>query len=141
MLWGPVAVGTGLGIAGFLMRPTRFGVTLGVVGSAFAGTLLVVGGGLGIGPGGNLLIGTELRWVWRICIVCIGLVIGLAGPALLGTHADDHSLDFRALRRAILLSGAVLGVLILLLTPGPFVGKVMAGMGSWLGSLVWVVGL
>ena len=60
---------------------------------------------------------------------------------LLKAGAEDHSLDFRAIRRDYLLSALVLGALILLLGPGPMLGKAMTGAGSWLGSLFWVVGL
>ena len=141
ILWGPVVVGALCAVAGLVMAPSRFVLTLGLVGTTFAATLLVVGGGLGIGPAGTLLIGTDLRWIWRTCVVAAGLVLGLAGAVLLRTRAEDHAVDFPRLRREILLAGAGTGALILLLAPGPFLGKVIAGFGSWLGGLVWIVGL
>ena len=141
ILWGPIVAGILLGIPAVLARPSRWGIALGIVGTTFAGTLLVVGGGLGIGPAGTLLIGTDLRWIWRFCVVMGGLTTGLVGPLLLRTTAEDHHLDFRAIRRDMLVTGALLGALILLLAPGPFLGKLMAGVGSWLGSMVWIVGL
>lgn len=141
ILWGPVIAGTLCALVGLLLSPSRFVLSLGIVGATFAATLLVVGGGLGIGPAGTLLIGTDLRWIWRTCVVAAGLVLGLAGAVLLRTRAEDHAVEFPKLRRELLLAGAGTGVLILLLSPGPFLGKLMAGFGSWLGSLVWMVGL
>ena len=141
ILWAPIIAGVLMGIAALLLRPSRWGITLGIVGTTFAGTLLVVGGGLGIGPSGTLLLGTDLRWIWRFCVVLAGLTIALVGPLLLRTEAEDQKLDFKSLRREILLTGMVLGALILLLAPGPLLGKVMAGVGSWLGSMVWIVGI
>ena len=141
ILWAPIVAGILMGIAGILLRPSRWGIALGLVGSTFAGTLLIAGGGLGIGPAGTLLLGTDLRWIWRFCVVAGGLAVGFVGPLLLRTEAEDHQLDFKSLRRQILLTGLVLGALILVFAPGPILGKVMAGVGSWLGSLVWVLGL
>ena len=141
ILWGPVIVGALCAVAGLVMAPSRFVLALGLVGATFAATLLVVGGGLGIGPAGTLLIGTDLRWIWRTCVVAAGLVLGLAGAVFLRTRAEDHAVDFPKLRKEILLAGAGAGVLILLLAPGPFIGKVIAGFGSWLGGLVWMVAL
>ena len=141
ILWGPVIVGSLCMVAGLVMAPSRFVLALGLVGATFAATLLVLGGGFGIGPAGTLLIGTDLRWIWRTCVVGAGLVLGLAGAVLLRTRAEDHAVDFPTLRREILLTGVGAGVLILLLAPGPFLGKVIAGFGSWLGGLVWLVAL
>jgi hypothetical protein len=141
LTWSPVVTGTLLAALGLARGQRRFFVALGIVGATFAATELLLGGALGIGPGSALLIGVELKWVWKICLVAGGLAVGLVGTQLLKAQADDHSLDFMAIRRDLLLSGALLGALILLLAPGPLLGKVMTGAGSWLGSLVWVVGL
>ena len=121
--------------------PTRFLTALGIAGATFAGTLLLAGGVLGIGPGSLLLVGTELKWVLKLSLAAGGLAVGLVGPMLLKAKAEDHSIDFPALRRDYLISAVLLGALILLLGPGPILGKVMTGAGSWLGSLFWVVGL
>ena len=86
-------------------------------------------------------MGTELKWVLKLSLAAGGLAVGLVGPMLLKAKAEDHSIDFPALRRDYLISAVLLGALILLLGPGPILGKVMTGAGSWLGSLFWVVGL
>ena len=141
ILWGPIVAGLLMWGAGMVLRPSRGAIALGVVGSTYAATLLVAGGGLGIGPGGMLLTGTDIRWVWRICVITGGLAIGLAGPLILGTRADDLPGGQASVRRVLLLSGAALGAMLLLFGPGPILGKVMAGIGSWLGSLLWMSGL
>ncbi|HWA41213.1 MAG TPA: hypothetical protein VG712_06340 [Gemmatimonadales bacterium] len=141
IIWSPVVIGILFGALALLRRPSRLGLTLGLVGTAIAATLLALGGGLGVGPGATLLVGTELRWVWKICIIAGGLAIGLVGPLLIKTLAEDHEIPVAPLKRGILSASAVLGALILLLAPGALLGKVMAGMGSWLGSLVWLVAL
>ena len=141
IVWSPVVVGILLGALALLRRPTRFGLTLGLVGTTIAATLLVLGGGIGIGPGATLLVGTELRWVWKLCIIAGGLAVGLVGPLLIKTLAEDHEIPVPPLKRSILLASAALGALILLAAPGPLVGKAMSGMGSWLGSVVWLAAL
>ena len=141
IVWSPVIAGLVLGALALLRRPTRFGLTLGLVGTAIAATLLVLGGGLGIGPGATLLVGTELRWVWKICIIAGGLAIGLVGPLLIKTLTEDHEIAIPPLKGSILLASGVLGALISLAAPGPLVGKVMSGIGSWLGSVVWLAAL
>ena len=141
LLLAPIIAALTCGVAGLLLRPTRASVALGMIGFTFAGTELVLGGGLGVGPAGQILIGTDLRWVWRICAVAIGLVIALTGAVFVRTHGEDHEVQFAPIRRDLLLTGVIVGALILCLSPGPMLGKVMSGVGSWLGSLVWVVGL
>lgn len=141
IVWSPVVVGVILGALALLRRPTRFGLALGLVGTTIAASLLVLGGGLGIGPGSTLLVGTELRWVWKLCIIAAGLLVGLAGPLLLKTLGEDHQIAIPPLKRDIFLTSALLGLLILFFAPGPLLGKAMAGMGSWLGSLVWLAAL
>lgn len=141
IVWSPVVVGVVLGALALLRRPSRVGLTLGLVGTAIAATLLALGGGLGVGPGATLLVGTELQWVWKLCIIAAGLLVGLTGPLLIKTLAEDHEIPIPPLKRHIFLTSALLGALILLLAPGPLLGKVMAGMGSWLGSLVWLAAL
>ena len=141
ILWAPIIVGAGMGILGMVLRPTRLVLAAGLVGSTVAATFLVVGGGLGIGPAGTILLGTDLRWIWRLCLVGAGLLAGLLVPVLLRTRAEDHQVDFGSIRRELLLSGALFGALILAFAPGPLLGKVLSAIGSWLGSLVWIVGL
>ncbi len=141
IIWSPVVVGVIFGALALLRRPTRSGLTLGLVGTAIAATLLALGGGLGVGPGSTLLVGTELQWVWKLCIIAAGLLVGLAGPLLIKTLAEDHQIPIPPLKRGIFVTSALLGALILLFAPGPLLGKVMAGMGSWLGSLVWLAAL
>ncbi|HVX88043.1 MAG TPA: hypothetical protein VG940_03885 [Gemmatimonadales bacterium] len=141
IVWSPVVMGVVLGALALLRRPTRLGLTLGLVGSSIAATLLTLGGGLGIGPGATLLVGTELRWVWKICIIAAGLAVGLVGPLMIKTLAEDHEIAVPPLKHSILLTSAVLGALILLLAPGPMLGKAMSGAGSWLGSMVWLLAL
>ncbi len=141
ILWSPVVAGILLAILPDRFPPTRFLTALGIAGTTLAGTMLLAGGVLGIGPGSLLLVGTELQWVWKICLAAGGLTVGLVGPMLLKARAEDHSLDFPALRREYLISAVILGALILLLGPGPILGKITTGAGSWLGSLFWVVGL
>jgi hypothetical protein len=141
IIWSPVVVGVILGALALLRRPSRLGLTLGFVGTTIAATLLALGGGLGVGPGSTLLVGTELQWVWKLCIIAAGLLIGLAGPLLIKTLGEDHQIAIPPLKRDIFLASAVLGALILLFAPGPLLGKVTAGMGSWLGSLVWLAAL
>lgn len=139
IIWSPVVTGIVLGALALLRKPTRFGLTLGLVGSSIAATLLTLGGGLGIGPGATLLVGTELRWVWKLCIIAGGLAVGLVGPLMIKTLAEDHEISVPPLKRSILLASAVLGALILLLAPGAPLGKVMSGAGSWMGSVVWLL--
>lgn len=141
IVWSPVVCGILLGTLALHRRPTRFSIALGLAATTLAATLLVVGGGLGIGPGTTLLVGTELRWVWKLCIVAGGLAVGLVGPVLIKTRGEDHEIDIPALKRNILLGAALLGALLLVLAPGPMLGKAMSGAGSWLGSLVWLVAL
>lgn len=141
IVWSPVLTGLLLTALALKLPPSRVSTTLGIAGAALAGTMLVAGGLLGIGPGSTLLVGTELRWVWKLCAGAGGLAVGLVGTFLIRARAEDHALDFPALKRDILISGVVLGVVILLAAPGPLLGKTMTGVGSWLGSLVWVLGL
>lgn len=141
ILWAPIVVGATVGILGVTLRPTRLILSAGLVGSTLAATFLVVGGGLGIGPAGTILLGTDLRWIWRLCLVGAGLVAGFLVPVLLRTRAEDHQVDFASIRRELLMSGAIFGAIILAFAPGPLLGKVLSAIGSWLGSLVWIVGL
>lgn len=141
LMWSPVLTGIVFALLALKLPASRFVSALGVVGATFAATLLVAGASLGIGPGSTLLVGTELRWVWKLCTAAGGLLIGLVGPMLIKARVEDHDLDFPGLRRDILVIGAVLGAGILVAGPGPFLGKLMTGTGSWLGSLVWVLGL
>lgn len=141
ILWAPIIAGVGLGLLGMLLRPTRLLLATGLVGCTVAATFLVVGGGLGIGPAGTILLGTDLRWIWRLCLVAAGLVSGLLIPVLLRTRAEEHAIDFRALRTELLLSGVLFGALLVAFGPGPLLGKILAAIGSWLGSLVWIVGV
>lgn len=141
IIWSPVAVGVILGAVALLRRPSPLGLTFGFVGTTVAATLLVLGGGLGVGPGSTLLVGTELQWVWKLCLIAAGLLVGLAGPLLIKTLGEDHQVAIPPLKRDIFMASALLGALILFLAPGPLLGKVMTGMGSWLGSLVWLAAL
>lgn len=141
IVWSPIVAGLLLGALSLFRHPTRFRLTLGFVGTTIAASLLVLGGGLGIGPGSMLLVGTELRWIWKICIIAGGLAVGLVLPVILKSLAEDHQIPIAPLKRDLFLSSALLGALILLLAPGPLLGKGMAGMGSWLGSLVWLAAL
>jgi hypothetical protein len=141
ILWSPVVTGILLAITASRLGPSPFRTSLGLAGATVAATLLLAGGVLGIGPGSLLLVGTDLRWIGKLCVAAGGLTVGLVGPMLLKADAEDHSLDLRAIRRDYLLTGVLLGALILLLGPGAILGKVMTGAGSWLGSLFWVVGL
>ena len=141
IVWSPVVTGILLAILADLLTPNRFLTALGIAGATTAATMLLAGGVLGIGPGSLLLVGTDLRWIWKLCLAAGGLTVGLVGPMLLKAKAEDHSIDFPALRRGYLVGGLILGAVILLLGPGPILGKVMTGAGSWLGSLVWVAGL
>ena len=141
IVWSPVVLGVVLGALALLRRPSRLTLTFGFVGTTIAATLLVLGGGLGVGPGATLLVGTELQWVWKLCLIAAGLLVGLAGPLLIKTLGEDHQIAIPPLKRALFLTSALLGALILLFAPGPLLGKVMSGMGSWLGSLVWLAAL
>lgn len=141
LILAPIVAALGTGVLALFLRPSRVAIALGILGFTFAGTELVIGGGLGIGPAGQVLIGTEWRWIWRICVVAVGLLLALVGAIFVRTHGEDHQVPFPPIRRDLLLSGLVIGALILLLSPGPMLGKVMTGFGSWLGSLVWVAGL
>src|SRR5690242_19244373 len=73
LILAPIVAALTAGVVALLIRPTPSTIALGILGFLFAGTELVIGGGLGIGPASKLLIGTEWRWVWRICAVALGL--------------------------------------------------------------------
>jgi hypothetical protein len=141
IIWSPLLTGLLLVLLALKRRPTSFLVALGLVGATVAGTLLVAGAGLGIGPGATLLVGTELRWVWKLCAVAGGIAVGLVGSFLIRARAEDQELDFAAIKRDLLLAGGLLGMILLLAAPGPLLGKAMTGAGSWLGSLVWVLAM
>ena len=141
IVWSPVVVGLLFALVGGKFTAWPFLISAGILGSTLAGTLMLAGGALGIGPGSTLLLGTELRWVWKLTIGLVGLAVGLVGPLLLKAHAEDHSLDFAAIRKGIVVAGLGIGALILLFGPGPILGRAITGGGSWLGSLIWILAL
>ena len=141
ILWSPVLCGVLFFLTAARRRTHPFLLALGLVGVTYAATLLTVGGVLGIGPGGMLLVGTELKWVWKTTLAAAGLALGTMGPLWLKTAAEDHEVPVAPIKRQLLVTAALTGALILLLAPGPVLGKVMTGAGSWLGSLVWLVAL
>ncbi len=141
LIWSPVLAGILIATLGFFLRPTPFTSAIAITGATLAGTLLLAGGGFGIGPGSTLLVGTELRWVWRLTIGFVGLAVGIVVPFILKARAEDGQVDFRATRKGMLLGGALAAALFLAFGPGPLLGRAITGGGSWLGSLVWVAGL
>ncbi|MBW8772479.1 MAG: hypothetical protein JF590_04195, partial [Gemmatimonadetes bacterium] len=108
ILWSPVVTGVLLALVADRLQPSRFVIALGLSGATLAATLLLAGGVLGIGPGSLLLVGTDLRWILKLCVGAGGLTVGLVGPMLLKARAEDSSIDFRALRRDFLLGGLLL---------------------------------
>src|SRR5689334_17721413 len=117
ILWSPVVVGAALMVFALRRAPAVVPVTAGIVGTTFAATLLTLGGVLGIGMGGLLLVGTDIRWIWKLCLGFGGVALGLAGTQLIKARAEDHDLPWTQLKRGILLGGALVGVGILLLAP------------------------
>lgn len=141
IVWSPVLAGLLFALLGGKLTARPFLIAAGILGATLAATLMVAGGALGVGPGSTLLLGTELRWVWKLTLGLVGLAVGLAGPMLLKAQAEDHSLDFAAIRKGILFGGLVVAALVIAFGPGPILGRAMTGGGSWLGSLVWVLAL
>jgi hypothetical protein len=139
--WCPVVSGVLLSLLGHRDRTSPFLISLSLIGATLAATLLVAGGTLGVGPGSLLLVGAELKWIWKIVLLFSGLAMGLVAPQLLKAHAEDNQFDVRMIKKGMLLGGLVAGVLIFLFGPGPILGRAITGGGSWLGSLVWVVAL
>jgi hypothetical protein len=139
--WSPVIVGILLSLVGHRDRTSPALIAFSTIAATLAATLLIAGGVLGVGPGSLLLVGTELKWIWRIVLLLAGLVMGLVAPQLLKAHAEDKEFDPKEIRRGMLWGGLVAGGLILALGPGPILGRAITGGGSWLGSLAWVVAL
>jgi hypothetical protein len=139
--WSPVVVGILISLIGHRAKTSPFLIAFSTIGATLAATLLVAGGTLGLGPGSLLLVGTELKWIWRIVLLFSGLVMGLVAPQLLKAHAEDQEFDIGVMKRGMLLGGVAAGVLMLAFGPGPILGRAITGGGSWLGSLVWVVAL
>ena len=139
--WSPVVAGILISLVGHRDRTSPFLISLSIIGATLAATLLAAGGTLGVGPGSLLLVGAELKWIWKIVLLFSGLTMGLVAPQLLKAHAEDNQFDIGVIKRGILLGGIVAGALILLFGPGPMLGRAITGGGSWLGSVVWVVGL
>ena len=139
--WSPVLAGLLLAVLGWTLAPRPLFIALGILGATLAATVMVAGGVLGVGPGSNLLLGTELRWVWKLTVGLFGISVGLVGPMLLKARAEDHDLDFGAIKRGILLGGVAVAALVIAFGPGPLMGRLITGGGSWLGSLVWVLAL
>jgi hypothetical protein len=139
--WSPVAAGLGFAALGGKLAPTPFAIAAGILGATLAATLLLAGGVLGVGPGSTLLLGTEMRWLWKLSVGIVGLAVGLTAPMLLRARAEDHQLDFAAIKKGILLTGLLVAALLLAFGPGPLLGRGITGGGSWLGSLVWVLAL
>lgn len=115
-------------------------VVLALHGAALAATLLLMGGGFNIGPGAGVLVGTELRWVWRFVLGVVGVMVGLVGPAFLLAEAGDLDQDHGAAIRRSLQAGALLAAALILLLPGSLTGKLLTAAASYGGSLVWLVG-
>jgi len=141
LIWSPVIFCLLISFVAHRDKPTTFTMAMSMAGAALAATLLVVGGAFGIGPGSTLLVGTEMRWVWRMMIGLLGLTLGLVAPILLKAHAEDNTLDLAVIKRRMLQGGIVAGALILAFGPGPLLGRLITGGGSWLGSLAWVLAL
>jgi hypothetical protein len=139
--WSPVVVGILISLIGHRARTSPFLIAFSTIGATLAATLLIAGGALGVGPGSLLLVGAELKWIWRIVLLLAGLVMGLVAPQLLKAHAEDNQFDPKEIRRGMLWGGLAAGALVLALGPGPILGRAITGGGSWLGSLVWVVAL
>jgi len=139
--WSPVVSGVLISLVGHRAKTSPFLITFSLIGATLAATLLVAGGTLGVGPGSLLLVGLELKWIWKIVLLFSGLVMGLVAPQLLKAHAEDNEFDIGMIKKGMFLGGVVAGALILLFGPGPLFGRVITGGGSWLGSLVWVVAL
>ena len=81
----------------------------------------------------------EIKWVWKIVATGLGLVAGLAIPQLIKARAEDMQVDFRAVKRGLLVGGLLFGIALALVLPGGWLGKTTAGFGSWGGSLLWVL--
>jgi len=139
--WSPVVVGVLLSLVGHRAKSSPFLIAFSIIAATLAATLLVAGGALGVGPGSLLLVGTELKWIWRIVLLFSGLVMGLVAPQLLKAHAEDHAFDFRMIKKGMLLGGIAAGGLMLAFGPGPVLGRAITGGAGWFGSLIWVVAL
>jgi hypothetical protein len=141
IVWGPVIAGLLFAALAMRLAATPFRTSLGIIGATLAATLMVAGGALGVGPGSTLLLGTELRWVWRLSIGLAGMAVGLAVPMLLKAHAEGHSLDLATIKKGMVLGGLVVAVLMFAFGPGPILGRAITAGGSWLGSLAWILAL
>lgn len=141
LAWAPVVVGLSFSLLSLRATPRPFEYALGVIGATYAASILLFGVLLGIGPGNAILVGAEIKWVWRLVATGLGLVAGLAVPQLVKARAEDMQVDFRVVKRGVLVGGLLFGVVLALLLPGGWLGKTTAGFGSWWGSLLWVLAL
>jgi hypothetical protein len=141
LAWAPIVVGLSFSLLALRAAPRPFEYALGVIGATYAASFLLFGALLGIGPGNAILVGAEIKWVWRIVATALGLAAGLAVPQLIKARAEDMQVDFRGVKRGVLVGGLLFGIVLALLLPGGWLGKTTAGFGSWGGSLVWVLAL
>jgi len=139
--WSPVVLGILISLVGHRAKTSPFLIAFSTIGATLAATLLIAGGTLGVGPGSLLLVGAELKWIWKIVLFFSGLVMGLVAPQLLKAHAEDNQFDPKVIRNGMVWGGVAAGALMLAFGPGPVLGRAITGGGSWLGSLVWVVPL
>jgi hypothetical protein len=141
LAWAPIVVGVSLSLLALRATPRPFEYALGVIGATYAASILLFGVLVGIGPGNAILVGAEIKWVWRLVATALGLVAGLAIPQLIKARAEDMQVDFNGMKRGLLVGGLLFGIVLSLLLPGGWLGKTTAGFGSWGGSLLWILAL
>jgi hypothetical protein len=139
LAWAPIVVGVSFSLLTLRATPRPFEYALGLIGATYAASHLVFGALLGIGPGSAILIGAEIKWVWKIVATGLGLVAGLAIPQLIKARAEDMQVDCSGVKRGLLVGGLLFGIVLALVLPGGWLGKTTAGFGSWGGSLLWVL--
>jgi hypothetical protein len=141
LAWAPIVAGLSFSLLALRTTPRPFEYALGVIGATYAASILLFGVLLGIGPGNAILVGAEIKWVWKIVATAVGLAAGLALPQMIKARAEDMNIDFGGVKRGLLVGGLLFGIALALLLPGGWLGKTTAGFGSWGGSLLWILAL